>query len=398
MESPGMTSNTADTAEMALRLVQGGSQPAEIRIDATEQKLAEEVRGLLDGLLDAAAKHGRQVRPRRARADTQGARKLGCGAGSRPTTKGRPVTVAPTAKPGSAEVVLGPRLVRGSSASSAVAPLAQADSDETLIRLWLSGRSPRTVRAYEADARAFLTHAGVPLRAATVGHVQAFGESMAGSSSATRARKLSSVKSLLSYAHRLGYVAFNVGAPVRLPPIKATLAERIVSEADVQRLLALEPDRRNRALLTLLYVAGLRVSEAVGLRWRDLAARDDAGQVTVFGKGGKTRVVLLRPGTWRMLVELRAGADADGPVFRSAKGGHLDPSQAHRLVKAAARRAGVSPALSAHWLRHAHASHALDRGAPVHLVQATLGHASVATTGRYLHARPTDSSAKYLPG
>lgn len=261
--------------------------------------------------------------------------------------------------------------------SSPPAPLAappptQADSDATLVRLWLSGRSPRTVRAYGADARAFLAHAGAPLRAVTVGHVQAFGEGMAGLSSATQARRLSSVKSLLAYAHRLGYVAFNVGAPVRLPPIKAALAERIVGEADVHRLLALEADRRNRALLTLLYVAGLRVSEAVGLRWRDLAARDDAGQVTVFGKGGKTRVVLLRPGTWRTLAELRVGAGAgagdDDPVFRSAKGGHLDPSQVHRLVKAAAERAGLSPALSAHWLRHAHASHALDRGAPVHLV------------------------------
>ena len=72
--------------------------------------------------------------------------------------------------------------------------------------------------------------------------------------------------------------------------------------------------------------------------------------------------------------------------------------QVHRVVKAAAARAGLPPALSAHWLRHAHASHALDRGAPVSLVQATLGHASVATTGRYLHVRPNDSSARYLGG
>jgi site-specific recombinase XerD len=83
-------------------------------------------------------------------------------------------------------------------------------------------------------------------------------------------------------------------------------------------------------------------------------------------------------------------------VFRSARGGHLDASQVHRIVKAAAARAGLAPAVSAHWLRHAHASHALDRGAPIHLVQATLGHASVATTGRYLHARPQDSSSRYL--
>jgi len=73
-----------------------------------------------------------------------------------------------------------------------------------------------------------------------------------------------------------------------------------------------------------------------------------------------------------------------------------NPSQVKRIVTASAERAGVDGQVSPHWLRHAHASHALDRGAPIHLVQATLGHASVTTTGKYLHARPEDSSARYL--
>ena len=91
------------------------------------------------------------------------------------------------------------------------------------------------------------------------------------------------------------------------------------------------------------------------------------------------------------------GAAPDAPVFRSCKdGGPLDESAVHRVVKAAAERAGLSAEVSAHWLRHAHASHSLDRGAPIHLVHATLRHASVATTGRCLHARPADSSARYL--
>jgi site-specific recombinase XerD len=64
--------------------------------------------------------------------------------------------------------------------------------------------------------------------------------------------------------------------------------------------------------------------------------------------------------------------------------------------QAAARRAAVAGKVSPHWFRHAHASQALDRGAPIHLVSHTLGHSSVATTGRYLHARPTESSSKYL--
>jgi integrase/recombinase XerD len=99
---------------------------------------------------------------------------------------------------------------------------------------------------------------------------------------------------------------------------------------------------------------------------------------------------------WHALVQLRGDAGPDDPVFRSAKGGHLDPSAAHRVVKRAAARAGLPDAVSAHWLRRAHASHSLDRGAPIHVVQATLGHGSIATTGRYLRARPNDSSARYL--
>jgi integrase/recombinase XerD len=83
-------------------------------------------------------------------------------------------------------------------------------------------------------------------------------------------------------------------------------------------------------------------------------------------------------------------------VFRSAKGGPLGCPQAHRILKAAAARAGLPEAVSMHWLRHAHVSHALDRGAPAHLVQATVGHASLTTTSRYAHARPNDSSARYL--
>jgi len=125
--------------------------------------------------------------------------------------------------------------------------------------------------------------------------------------------------------------------------------------------------------------------------------RENAGQVTVWGKGGKTRTVLLSQETWAELRALKGEAALDAPVFPSRKGkGHLDQSQVHRIVQAAAVRAGIEAPVSPHWLRHAHASHALDRGAPIHLVQATLGHASVATTAKYLHARPEDSSARYL--
>jgi site-specific recombinase XerD len=314
-------------------------------------------------------------------------------------------------QPGTALAIVPP------SAIVALPPAApiQAETDEAMILLWLDGLSPRTRRAYEADIRAFNHLVNRPLRKITLRDLQAYKAALTvvdeatgkpALASATQARRLSSVKSLLTAAHELGYLALNIGSRVKLPPIKQTLAERILSDDDVREMLTLERDPRNKALLRLLYMGGLRISEACGLRVRDLQPSGDACQITVYGKGGKTRVVLLTPSIWKALAVLR-GNDADAPLFRSRERKStgpaineyvMDPSQVHRIVKAAAKRAGLSNAVSAHWLRHAHVSHALDAGAPAHLVQATVGHASLATTSRYAHARPSDSSARYLRG
>lgn len=274
----------------------------------------------------------------------------------------------------------------------------QAESDERLVEMWLHGKSPGTRRAYAADAAAFLAHVGKPLRAVTLGDVQGYMDGLAGLATATVARRINGVKSLLGFAHRLGYLTFNVGAAVKAPKIKATLAERIMEEGDVLRLLVLESDPRNKALLTLLYAAGLRISEAAGLKVRDMQPRGNAGQITVFGKGGKTRVILLSVATWRLLAPLAEGCIPDDAVFRSRQGGagHLTTVQIHRVVKVAAARAGLSEKVSAHWLRHAHATYALQRTKDVALTQATLGHASLATTSKYVHARPDDSTARHL--
>jgi site-specific recombinase XerD len=282
-------------------------------------------------------------------------------------------------------------------------PPAQADDDAQMVRLWLArSSSPNTRRNYEREARQFMASIGKPLGAVRMGELQDYIAARPGSS-ATVALTAAALKSLFAFAQEVGFLRFNIGAAVKVPPIKNTLAERIIAEADALLMIRQEPVLRNRVLLTVLYGGGLRISEVCGLRWRDLMARDEAGQATVFGKGGKTRAVLLSATTWKVLTALRedqvaklATWSADEPVFLSRKGGALDPSAVHRVVKAAAARIGLPGEVSAHWLRHAHASHSLDRGAPIHLVQATLGHASVATTGRYLHARPSESSARFL--
>ena len=273
----------------------------------------------------------------------------------------------------------------------------QADTDAEVIALWLHGRSPHTARAYTHDIGRFMAFVARPLAQVRLKDLQDFADSLVGLADGSRARCLAAIKSLLTFSQKIGYVQFNVGAALELPHSKDTLAERILDESAVLAMIHKTEKPRDAALLRLLYVSGVRVSEVCGLAWRDVQpVGDDTAQITVYGKGGKPRAVRLTPSCWRSLQPLRGEAGPDAPVFLSQKHGALDPSQVRRLVRSAARRAGLKAAVSPHWMRHAHASHALDRGAPIHLVQATLGHSSVATTGRYLHARPSESSSRFL--
>jgi len=153
-------------------------------------------------------------------------------------------------------------------------------------------------------ASAIRVSTGVPLRETTLGDVQAFADELVllGLLPASQGRALAAVKSLIAFAHRLGYVPFDVGRPVKIPSSRDRLAERILSEAAVQRMIALEDDPRNAVLRRLLYAGGLRVSELVDLTWRDVQERDEAGQVTVHRKGAKIRAVVLPESVWRDLV------------------------------------------------------------------------------------------------
>jgi integrase/recombinase XerD len=161
-------------------------------------------------------------------------------------------------------------------------------------------------------------------------------------------------------------------------------------------MLALS-DGRDHALVRLAYAGGFRVSELTGIRWSDLAdASDGSMYVVVVGKGAKSRTVRVSAATAKVVRALRSDARANAYVFAGRRD-RLDPSQAWRIVRAAARRAGLEKAVSPHFLRHSHASHALDRGARITLVRDTLGHASLSTTDRYAHARPQESSGLVLP-
>lgn len=273
------------------------------------------------------------------------------------------------------------------------------DGNAVLIEMWLHGRPATTQAAYRSDIERLLDFvSNKPLNTVSLQDLHAFADSLADLAPASQVRILKGVKSLLSYACKTmpTYFPMNWGATLKLPKVKNTLAERILDVEQVERMLTHEEDPRNHALIRLLYDAAIRRSELCNLRWRDVRSsktRDGTptGQITVFGKGGITRTILLTPATWQELEPRRGDADEDTLLF------DLSPSQVYVIVRKAAERAGISKPVSPHWMRHSHATHSIERGAPLQLVQATLGHANIQTTGRYLHANPSESSAQYLP-
>lgn len=276
--------------------------------------------------------------------------------------------------------------------------IAQAHSDDHLVELFLRRkRSKHTQRAYSAAIEQFRAFVGgETFGRITLQHLLDYQDHLAQEYSASTQRlKIAVVRSLLTFAQKIGYIPVNVGAAVEAPSPKSTLAERILTEEQVLSMISATRSRRNRVLLRILYASAGRVSEVAGLRWRDVQPNGDSGQVTLYGKGDKTRAVLLSKTTWAELCELRKGAAANEPVFVSQRGGSLDESAIWRIVKSAGESVGIE-GVSPHWLRHSHASHALERGASVTLVRDTLGHADVSITSRYLHAKPGDSSALHL--
>lgn len=272
---------------------------------------------------------------------------------------------------------------------------AQADSDEHLIRLWLHGKAAGTQIQYALAVKLFNDLIGKPLRAVTLQDLQNFVDLIPGQPN-SRKRVIASIKSLFTFGQKLGYLQFNVAAAIKVPKVKDELAARILTEDESLRMIHKTTKLRDNVLLRLLYASAARISEICSLTWADMQPSGDSGQVTLFGKGGKTRAVKLSRATWVALQAYRAGASNADPIFHSQKGGKLSTVQVHRIVKAAAVRAGIIGNVSAHWLRHSHASHALDRGANVMLVRDTLGHSSLAVTSRYAHAKPNESSALHL--
>ena len=275
--------------------------------------------------------------------------------------------------------------------------MTDTDPDvERFLLLLAAQRSPRTVDAYRRDLAALAAFRRGGVGDATVEELERWLAAMRadGLAPSTVARRASAVRSYFRHLILIGTRADNPAAGLQLPR-RGRRLPRALSPAETERLIeaavgTTPRTRRDRALVELLYGAGLRVSEAVGL---DRSAVDvEERIVRVLGKGGKERLVPLgRPAAEAVRRYLALGRPHldrryRPELFLNARGGPLTRAGAFLILRKLAGKAGLEPErVHPHLLRHSFATHLLEGGADLRSVQEMLGHADLGTTERYTH-------------
>jgi integrase/recombinase XerD len=267
---------------------------------------------------------------------------------------------------------------------------------EGFLALLAARRAPRTVDAYRRDLAQLRAHLDKPVSAATVGDLELYTAQLRadGLSTATLARRTAAARTFFRHLQLIGARTDNPAAEIELPRRTRTLP-RTLSAGEAERLIeaanGVSPRAlRDRALVELLYGAGLRVSEAVGLERAGVDLDDRLVRVT--GKGGKERIVPVGrqavEALRRYLARGRPHLDRRhrGEVFLNARGGPLTRSGAFLILRRLAATAGLEPErIHPHLLRHSFATHLLEGGADLRSVQEMLGHADLSTTELYTH-------------
>lgn len=255
------------------------------------------------------------------------------------------------------------------------------------------GVSPHTLRAYRKDLEAFSIHIKSKVEDIELNDIRGFvaEEINSGHKKTTAGRRLAAVRSFLKFLYREGYIKSNPAKLVPTPKLPKMLP-KFLSVDDVFSLVE-KPEgigflpARDRAILELLYSSGLRVSELSGLNADDINTRE--GLVKVKGKGKKERIVPV--GTKAIeaiktyIVERVLLRKKDNAFFLNKNGTRLTDRSIRRIVVKYAKAIGVNSRIGPHTLRHTFASHLLQGGADLRVIQELLGHLSLSTTQKYTH-------------
>jgi len=292
------------------------------------------------------------------------------------------------------------------TAGAELAPVTESlfsEDERSALAGFLAGYSGLTRDAYMLDLRQYTTWCqrhGLRLFGARRADIECFGRDMeaAGRARATIARRLCTVAGFYRYAVEEELLEHSPAAHVRRPRLDYESHVVGLDRNEVGGLLVAAGlgAAVEHALISLLAINGLRISEALGADIDKLGLERGHRTLTVLRKGGKIVTIPLAPRTARA-IDLAIGERPDGPIFLRADGQRMDRHAAARIVRRVARRAALDKKISPHTLRHAFITAALDAGVPLRDVQEAASHADPRTTMRYDRARVSlDRHATYI--
>jgi integrase/recombinase XerC len=252
------------------------------------------------------------------------------------------------------------------------------------------GGSLQTSRVYRYDLEMFFNYIGTVPNQVKTHHIRMFLNFLRtdkGYANASLRRKLACLRSFFRHLKNEGIAPEDPTQGLITPKLSHRLP-RSASPEDVQRLLWTAQNLEKHSLRTytmlqILYSTGVRVSELCDMNIEDINFAD--GSIRVCGKGDKERIVLLTPPAMNAILKYIQFRPAEGPLFLSRRNQRVSPLTVQRAIRDTAKRAGITSKITPHVLRHSFATHMLERGADVRVLQELLGHSNLATTQIYTH-------------
>lgn len=268
--------------------------------------------------------------------------------------------------------------------------LATDTNDLEVISLWLTDKSKTTRITYTSTVNQFLEFVNRPLPQLTLADINLWVQRLNLTyKDYTVNNKIITLKSLLTFCYKVGYLDSDLGIILKAKCLDTSVNSKCLSASEVRQLIKGTTNIRDGVLLIIIFSLGLRVSEAVQLKWTDFKNN----KVTIRGKGNKTRVLTVPPDVPLLLESLPHDYEY---VFTNIYHNPLSRSAVFSIVKVAAKNAGLDEHISPHWLRHSHATLALKNGCDIYLLKESLGHRKITTTEKYLKNNPNTSSSDFI--
>jgi len=260
---------------------------------------------------------------------------------------------------------------------------------------WLKGKkrkSENTHDAYRRDIRQFIDSCKKEFDQVEVADIQEYQSSLADLyADRTVGRKVAALRSFYKFLNNREVTNINLARIESQSTEQEIDYDRLLTEAEIQAIIEAASDKTHNVFTRLLYLTAGRISEVLGIRWRDLTALEEGGEAYIMGKGRKARKVFIPLPLWEDLLSLRGASEEKAPIFPA-----ISRHTAYRIIKKLAIAANVDKTVTPHSFRHAHISHALKNGATLAQLRDQAGHKNISTTSLYAHVSNEQATATRL--